>query len=157
MNRLTLDLWVGFFVAVGLASLLFLALKVGNLSGSSMGDTYRLEAKFDNIGGLKVRGAVKSAGVVVGRVTDIRFDPENYVAVVGIQIDSRYKFPRDTFADIMTSGLLGEQYIGLEVGGDPEMLKPGDTIKKTQSAVVLEKLISQFMFNKAAEDGGSKK
>ena len=157
MNRLTLDLWVGFFVAVGLASLLFLALKVGNLAGANLGETYRLEAKFDNIGGLKVRGAVKSAGVVVGRVTDIRFDPENYVAVVGMQVDSRYKFPRDTFADIMTSGLLGEQYIGLEVGGDPEMLKPGDTIKKTQSAVVLEKLISQFMFNKAADDGGSKK
>ncbi|HTY98734.1 MAG TPA: outer membrane lipid asymmetry maintenance protein MlaD [Rhodocyclaceae bacterium] len=157
MNRLTLDLWVGFFVAVGLASLLFLALKVGNLAGANLGETYRLEAKFDNIGGLKVRGAVKSAGVVVGRVTDIRFDPENYVAVVGMQVDSRYKFPRDTFADIMTSGLLGEQYIGLEVGGDPEMLKPGDAIKKTQSAVVLEKLISQFMFNKAAEDGGGKK
>jgi len=127
------------------------------LAGANLGDTYRLEAKFDNIGGLKVRGAVKSAGVVVGRVTDIRFDPENYVAVVGMQVDSRYKFPRDTFADIMTSGLLGEQYIGLEVGGDPEMLKPGDAIKKTQSAVVLEKLISQFMFNKAAEDGGGKK
>jgi phospholipid/cholesterol/gamma-HCH transport system substrate-binding protein len=157
MNRLTLDLWVGLFVAIGLVSLLFLALKVGNLSGASMGDTYRLEAKFDNIGGLKVRGAVKSAGVVVGRVSDIRFDAENYVAVVGVQVDSRYQFPRDTFATIMTSGLLGEQYIGFEVGGDPAMLKAGDTIKKTQSAVVLEKLISQFMFNKAAEDGGNGK
>ena len=157
MNRLTLDLWVGLFVAVGLASLLFLALKVGNLSAASMGDTYRLEAKFDNIGGLKVRAAVKSAGVVVGRVSDIRFDGENYVAVVGMQVDSRYQFPSDTFGTIMTSGLLGEQYIGFEVGGDTVMLKGGDTLKKTQSAVVLEKLISQFMFNKAADDGGSGK
>jgi len=156
MSRTTLDLWVGFFVAVGLGALLFLALKVGNLASSSSGETYAIQAKFDNIGGLKVRGAVKSAGVVVGRVTEIRFDPEAYQGVVTIQVDARYKFPRDTFATINTSGLLGEQYIGFEVGGDTEMLKPGDTIKKTQSAVVLEKLISQFMFNKAAEDGGKK-
>lgn len=153
MNRLTLDLWVGFFVAIGLASLLFLALKVGNLSGANMGETYRLEAKFDNIGGLKVRAPIKSAGVVVGRVAEIRFDPENYVAVVGMEVDSRYKFPRDTFATILTSGLLGEQYVGFEVGGDLEVLRSGDVIKKTQSAVVLEKLISQFMFSKAAENG----
>lgn len=156
MNRLTLDLWVGFFVAIGLASLLFLALKVGNLSGANMGETYRLEAKFDNIGGLKVRAPVKSAGVVVGRVAEIRFDPANYVAVVGMQIDGRYKFPRDTFATILTSGLLGEQYVGFDPGGDSDMLKNGDVIKKTQSAVVLEKLISQFMFNKAAENGETK-
>jgi phospholipid/cholesterol/gamma-HCH transport system substrate-binding protein len=153
MNRLTLDLWVGFFVAIGLASLVFLALKVGNLSGANMGETYRLEAKFDNIGSLKVRAPVKSAGVVIGRVSEIRFDSDNYVAVVDMQVDGRYKFPRDTFANIMTSGLLGEQYIGFEVGGDPEMLKNGDVIKKTQSAVVIEKLISQFMFNKAADTG----
>lgn len=157
MNRLTLDLWVGFFVAIGLVSLLFLALKVGNLSGSNMGETYRLEAKFDNIGGLKVRAPVKSAGVVVGRVSEIRFDPENYNAIVDMQLDGRYKFPRDTFASILTSGLLGEQYIGFDAGGDSQMLKAGDTIKKTQSAVVLEKLISQFMFNKAADDGGNGK
>ena len=158
MSRTTLDLWVGFFVAVGLGALLFLALKVGNLASSSSGETYPIYAKFDNIGGLKVRGAVKSAGVVIGRVTEIRFDPEAYLGVVTIQVDARYKFPRDTFATINTSGLLGEQYIGLEVGGDTAMLKGGDTIKKTQSAVVLEKLISQFMFNKAAEeDGGNKK
>ena len=158
MSRTTLDLWVGFFVAVGLGALLFLALKVGNLASTSSGETYPIYAKFDNIGGLKVRGAVKSAGVVVGRVTDIRFDPEAYLGVVTIQVDARYKFPRDTFATINTSGLLGEQYIGLEVGGDTAMLKGGDTIKKTQSAVVLEKLISQFMFNNAAEeDGGNKK
>ena len=156
MSRTTLDLWVGFFVAVGLGALLFLALKVGNLASSSSGETYAIHAKFDNIGGLKVRGAVKSAGVVVGRVAEIRFDPEAYLGVVTIQVDARYKFPRDTFATINTSGLLGEQYIGFEVGGDTEMLKAGDTIKKTQSAVVLEKLISQFMFNKAAEDGGKK-
>jgi phospholipid/cholesterol/gamma-HCH transport system substrate-binding protein len=157
MSRTTLDLWVGFFVAVGLGALLFLALKVGNLASSSSGETYAIHAKFDNIGGLKVRGAVKSAGVVVGRVTEIRFDPEAYLGIVTIQVDARYKFPRDTFATINTSGLLGEQYIGFEVGGDTEMLKPGDTIKKTQSAVVLEKLISQFMFNKAAEDGDKNK
>jgi phospholipid/cholesterol/gamma-HCH transport system substrate-binding protein len=156
MSRTTLDLWVGFFVAVGLGALLFLALKVGNLASSSSGETYPIHAKFDNIGGLKVRGAVKSAGVVVGRVSEIRFDPEAYQGVVTIQLDARYKFPRDTFATINTSGLLGEQYIGFEVGGDTAMLKAGDTIKKTQSAVVLEKLISQFMFNKAAEDGGKK-
>ena len=154
MNRLTLDLWVGLFVAFGLASLLFLALKAGNLSAANGGETYRLEAKFDNIGGLKIRAPVKSAGVVVGRVSEIRFDSDNYVAVVTLQVDGRYKFPRDTFATILTSGLLGEQYVGFEVGGDPEMLKGGDVIKKTQSAVVIEKLISQFMFNKAAEPGG---
>ncbi len=157
MSRTTLDLWVGFFVAVGLGALLFLALKVGNMASSSSGDTYAIQAKFDNIGGLKVRGAVKSAGVVVGRVAEIRFDPEAYQAVVTINVDERYKFPRDTFATINTSGLLGEQYIGFEVGGDTAMLKAGDTIKKTQSAVVLEKLISQFMFNKAAEDNGGRK
>jgi phospholipid/cholesterol/gamma-HCH transport system substrate-binding protein len=157
MNRLTLDLWVGFFVAIGFASLVFLALKVGNLSGASAGETYRLEAKFDNIGSLKVRAPVKSAGVVIGRVSEIRFDSDNYVAVVDMQVDGRYKFPRDTFANIMTSGLLGEQYIGFEVGGDPEMLKNGDVIKKTQSAVVIEKLISQFMFNKAADTGDQQK
>jgi phospholipid/cholesterol/gamma-HCH transport system substrate-binding protein len=156
MNRLTLDLWVGFFVAIGLGALLFLALKVGNLSGANLGETYRLEARFDNIGGLKVRAPVKSAGVVVGRVSGIRFDIGDYVAVVDMQVDGRYKFPRDTFATILTSGLLGEQYVGFEVGGDEAMLKDGDVIKKTQSAVVLEKLIGQFMFNKAAENGEKK-
>ena len=153
MNRATLDLWVGSFVAMGLVALGFLALKVGNLSGSTGGETYLVQAKFDNIGGLKVRAAVKSAGVVVGRVSEIRFDPENYVAVVSMQVDTRYQFPKDTFATINTSGLLGEQYVGFDVGGDTQMLKSGDLIKKTQSAVVLEKLISQFMFNKAAEPG----
>ncbi|MDO8314347.1 MAG: outer membrane lipid asymmetry maintenance protein MlaD [Rugosibacter sp.] len=158
MTRTTIDLWVGFFVALGLAALLFLALKVGNLATSGSGETYVIEAKFDNIGGLKVRAPVKSAGVVVGRISEIRFDPEAYQAVVKMQLDTRYRFPRDTFATINTSGLLGEQYIGFEPGGDTDMLKSGDVIKKTQSAVVLEKLISQFMFSKAAEDGtGSSK
>jgi phospholipid/cholesterol/gamma-HCH transport system substrate-binding protein len=155
MSRSTIDLWVGFFVALGIGALLFLALKVANMEASSMGETYTLQARFDNIGGLKVRAPVKSAGVVVGRVTDIHFDPGSYQAVVAMGIDTRYKFPKDTFATINTSGLLGEQYIGFDVGGDADMLKSGDTIKKTQSAVVLEKLISQFMFNKAAEDGNS--
>lgn len=156
MNRAAIDLWVGIFVALGLGALLFLALKVGNLAATDVGETYALQARFDNIGGLKVRAPVKSAGVVVGRVGEIRFDAENYMALVSMQIDKRYQFPRDTFATINTSGLLGEQYVGFEVGGDPEMLKAGDELKKTQSAMVLEKLISQFMFNKAAEDEGKK-
>ena len=152
MNRATLDLWVGFFVAAGIVAIGFLSFKVGTVDTASAGASYSLQARFDNIGGLKARAPIKSAGVVVGRVTDIRFDPKDYVAVVSMAVDNRYQFPRDTFATINTSGLLGEQYIGFEVGGDPEMLKPGDTIRKTQSAVVLEKLISQFMFSKAAED-----
>lgn len=151
MNRKTIDLWVGTFVAIGLASLFFLALKVGNLATNNLDNTYRVIAKFDNVGGLKVRGPVKSAGVVVGRVSDIGFDKERYLAVVTMEIDGRYQFPKDTFANILTSGLLGEQYIGLDVGGDEAMLKDGDTILKTQSAVVLEKLIGQFFFSKAAE------
>jgi phospholipid/cholesterol/gamma-HCH transport system substrate-binding protein len=151
MNRTVLDLWVGFFVAIGIAALMFLALKVGNLSSARLSDTYVLEARFDNIGGLKVRGPVKSAGVVVGRIVDIRFDSASYEAVVRMDIDGRYRFPKDTFAAIYTSGLLGEQFIGFDVGGDEKMLGAGDTIRKTQSAVVLEKLISQFLFSKAAE------
>ena len=153
MNRTVLDLWVGVFVAVGVAAVLFLALKVGNLASANIGETYRLQANFDNIGGLKPRAPVKSSGVVVGRVTEITFDPKLYVAVVRMDVDKRYSFPRDTIFTILTSGLLGEQYVGLEVGGDEEVLKPGDTVSrnKTQGAVVLEKLISQFMFNKAAE------
>ena len=151
MNRKLLDLWVGFFVVLGFAALLFLALRVGNVSSANFSETYRLTAKFDNIGGLKVRGPVKSAGVVVGRVSAIQLDPAAYEAVVSLTIDSRYKFPKDTFATILTAGLLGEQYVGLDAGGDETMLKDGDAFAKTQSAVVLEKLISQFMFNKASE------
>jgi phospholipid/cholesterol/gamma-HCH transport system substrate-binding protein len=156
MNRTVLDLWVGFFVALGIAAVMFLALKVGNLSTAHLSETYVLQAKFDNIGGLKVRGPVKSAGVVVGRITDIQFDSATYEAVVTMSIDGRYRFPKDTFAAIFTAGLLGEQYIGFDAGGDEKMLKAGDTIGKTQSAVVLEKLISQFLFSKAA-DGQDKK
>lgn len=156
MNRTILDLWVGIFVAIGIAALLFLSLKVGNLSSAHLSETYVLEAKFDNIGGLKVRGPVKSAGVVVGRITDIKFDGATYEAVVSMTIDGRYRFPRDTFAAIYTAGLLGEQYVGFDVGGDDKMLQPGETISKTQSAVVLEKMISQFLFSKAA-DGQDKK
>jgi phospholipid/cholesterol/gamma-HCH transport system substrate-binding protein len=156
VNRTVLDLWVGFFVALGIAAVLFLALKVGNLSAAHLSQTYTLEAHFDNIGGLKVRGPVRSAGVLVGRISDIRFDPESYDAVVTMQIDGRYRFPRDTFASIFTAGLLGEQYIGFDAGGDEKMLQAGDVIRKTQSAVVLEKLISQFLFSKAAEGEDSK-
>ena len=151
MNRSTIDLWVGVFVVAGVAGLLFLALKVGNLATFSTNDTYQVHAKFANIGGLKVRGPVKSAGVVVGRVADIRFDNETYEAMVALTIDAGYQFPRDTTAKILTSGILGEQYIGLEAGGDGVMLKNGDRVRLTQSAVVLENLISQFLFNKAAE------
>lgn len=156
MNRTVLDLWVGFFVAIGLAALLFLSLKVGNLSSSNLSESYVLKAKFDNIGGLKVRGPVKSAGVVVGRIVEIQFDSATYEAVVSMTIDGRYHFPKDTFASINTAGLLGEQYVGFDAGGDEKMLSAGDTIAKTQSAVILEKLISQFLFSKAA-DGQDKK
>jgi phospholipid/cholesterol/gamma-HCH transport system substrate-binding protein len=151
MNRSMIDLWVGIFVAVGFAALLFLALKVGNLATFSTNQTYQVDAKFANIGGLKVRGPVKSAGVVVGRVANIRFDSESYEAIVSMTVDVNYQFPRDTTAKILTSGILGEQYVGLEAGGDGVMLKNGDRVRLTQSAVVLENLISQFLFNKAAE------
>lgn len=151
MNRTVLDLWVGFFVVLGFAAVLFLAMKVGNLSSAHLSDTYVLQAKFDNIGGLKVRGPVKSAGVLIGRISDIHFDPESYEAVVTMNIDGRYRFPKDSFASIYTAGLLGEQYIGFDVGGDEKMLQPGDSIIKTQSAVVLEQMISQFLFSKAAD------
>ncbi|MGE0875438.1 MAG: outer membrane lipid asymmetry maintenance protein MlaD [Burkholderiales bacterium] len=156
MNRTAIDLWVGIFVAAGFAALLFLALKVGNLASFSTSDAYQVQAKFANIGGLKVRAPVKSAGVVVGRVAEIRFDTESYEAVVMLNVDARYQFPRDTSAKILTSGLLGEQYIGLEAGGDSAMLKSGDRLRLTQSAVVLENLISQFLFSKAAEGNDGK-
>ncbi len=151
MNRSTIDLWVGVFVVMGFVALIFLALRVGNLASFSTGQTYKVEAKFGNIGGLKVRAPVKSAGVVVGRVVDVRFDNESYEAVVLMDIEQAYQFPRDTTAKILTSGILGEQYVGLEAGGDAKMLASGDRLRLTQSAVVLENLISQFLFNKAAE------
>ena len=137
MNRSMIDLWVGVFVAAGFAALLFLALKVGNLATFSTAEQYQVQAKFANIGGLKVRAPVKSAGVVVGRVADIRFDNESYEALVSMTVDYSYQFPRDTTAKILTSGILGEQYVGLEAGGDGMMLKSGDRVRLTQSAVVL--------------------
>ena len=133
MSLKLLDLWVGFFVVIGFAALLFLALRVGNLSSANFAETYQLTAKFDNIGGLKVRGPVKSAGVVVGRVSEIHFDPQSYEAVATVTIDSRYRFPKDTFVSILTAGLLGEQYIGLDAGGDEKMLKPGDVVVNLSS------------------------
>ena len=151
MQRKSLDLWVGLFVLLGAAALFFLAMKAGNMSSLSFEKTYQVTTKFDNIGGLKPRAPVKSAGVVVGRVGDIRFDDKSYQAVVTLELENSYKFPKDTSAKILTSGLLGEQYIGLEAGGDTNNLVAGDRIKMTQSAVVLESLISQFLFSKAAE------
>jgi phospholipid/cholesterol/gamma-HCH transport system substrate-binding protein len=151
MERTTIDLWVGIFVALGVAALLGLAMKVGNLTSSNIGETYTVSANFENIGGLKPRAPVKSAGVVVGRVADISFDPKTYEAVVRLNVDKRYQFPKDTFANIYTAGLLGEQYIGLEAGGDEVNLANGDKITQTQDAVVLEKMISQFLYNKASE------
>ena len=157
MRPKTLDLWVGVFVAIGLGALLFLALKVGNLASFSASETYQVKANFDNIGGLKKRAPVKSAGVVVGRVENIAFDTETYEAAVSFSIDKHYEFPKDTSAKILTSGLLGEQYVGLTAGGDTAKLMNGDTLKITQSAVVLENLISQFLFSKAAEGGKDSK
>lgn len=151
MQRKSLDLWVGIFVLLGAAALVFLALKAGNMSSLSFAPTYTVVTRFDNIGGLKPRAPVKSAGVVVGRVADIRFDDKTYQALVTLSLESTYKFPKDSSAKILTSGLLGEQYIGLEPGGDTNNLAAGDRIKMTQSAVVLENLISQFLYSKAAE------
>jgi len=156
MTRKELDLWVGIFAAIGIGAMLFLSLKVANLATFTNSDSYQIKAKFDNIGGLKVRAPVKSAGVVVGRVGEITFDNQTFEAVVTMNIGAKYEFPKDTSAKILTSGLLGEQYIGLTPGGDSVNLKSGDTIKLTQSAVVLENLIGQFLYNKAAE-GDAKK
>lgn len=148
MERTTLDLWVGLFVVAGIGALIFLAMKVGNIGALDTSRTYAVMAKFDNVGGLKVRAPVKSAGVVVGRVGKISFNPQDYEAVVELDINSDYKFPTDTSASIMTSGLLGEQYVALEAGADEKMLAQGDTLKITQGAVVLENLIGQFLYGK---------
>ena len=155
MQRTMWDLWVGVFVVLGIAALLGLSMKVGNLTSSNIGSTYAVKAYYENIGGLKVRAPIKSAGVVVGRVGDITFDNKKYEAVVTLNIDTNYQFPKDTIAAIFTSGLLGEQYVGLEAGGQDEVLKNGDKIESTQSAVVLEKLISQFLYSKASENNNS--
>ena len=153
MQRTTMDLWVGLFVVTGIVALMILSLKVGNLNVYNPSQSYTITGTFENIGGLKVRAPVKSAGVVVGRVTAIRLNEKTYQAEVTLALDRRYQFPKDSSAKIMTSGLLGEQYIGLEPGGDAEMIKPGERFTLTQSAVVLENLIGQFLYGKAAEGG----
>lgn len=157
MQRKSLDVWVGLFVLLGALALVFLALKVGNLASMSFAQTYPVVTTFDNIGGLKPRAPVKSAGVVVGRVGTIGFDDKSFRALVTLQLESRYKFPKDSSAKILTSGLLGEQYIGLEAGGDTVNLRAGDRIQMTQSAIVLENLIGQFLFSKASEGKGEAK
>ncbi len=152
MKRSGVDLLVGLFVLLGFAALAFLALRAGNMSSAlGLGPTYTATARFDNIGGLKPRAAVRSAGVVVGRVESIRFDDQSYQAEVLLALDQRFRFPKDSSVKILTSGLLGEQYIGLTPGGDEQMLAEGDRIVLTQSAVVLENLIGQFLYGRAAE------
>ena len=151
MPRSKNDVWVGLFVMVGLVAILFLALKSANLLSLSFQSDYRVTAKFDNIGGLKPKAAVKSAGVVVGRVESITFDDKAFQARVTLALESRYAFPKDSSLKILTSGLLGEQYLGIEAGADEKMLAEGDRIVATQSAVVLENLISQFLYSKSAD------
>ena len=151
MERSKNDVWVGLFVLVGAAAILFLALQSANLLSLTFQSTYQVTARFDNIGGLKRQAAVKSAGVVVGRVESITFDDKSFQARAVLALESRYQFPKDSSLKILTSGLLGEQYIGIEAGADAKLLAAGDTISTTQSAVVLENLISQFLFNKTAE------
>jgi phospholipid/cholesterol/gamma-HCH transport system substrate-binding protein len=149
MERTTLDLWVGAFVVAGVLALTFLAFKVGNMSTYNASESYSLKASFNNIGGLKTTASVRSAGVLIGRVTEIRLNPQRYEAEVTLSIDKRYQFPKDTLISILTSGLLGEQYIGLKPGADDEMLKNGDSIKQSRSAFVLEDLIGQVVASKA--------
>ena len=155
MKKSKNDVWVGLFVVLGAVALLFLALKSANLLQLNFENSYRVVARFDNIGGLKPRAAVKSAGVVVGRVASITFDDKTFQANVALDLEVRYAFPKDSSLKILTSGLLGEQYIGIEPGGDLKNMAAGDVVTQTQSAVVLENLISQFLFSKAAE--GEKK
>jgi phospholipid/cholesterol/gamma-HCH transport system substrate-binding protein len=155
MQGRTLNLAVGAFVLLGLMALLFMALQVSNLSSVSSGSTYPVHAYFDNIGGLKPKAAVRSAGVVVGRVREIKFDDKQYQAKVIMDLETSYQFPKDTSAKILTSGLLGDNYVGLEPGGDTEVLKASDRIRMTQSAVVLENLISQFLYNRPGDSGNA--
>ena len=151
MHRKTIDVWVGLFVLLGLAALLFLAFQAGNLKSMSFGQTYSVSGRFDNIGGLKPQAPVKSAGVVVGRVGEIAFDDKSFQASVRLDLDTDYKFPKDSSLKILTAGLLGEQYIGIEACGDTNNLAEGDRIIRTQSATVLEDLINQFIYSKAAD------
>lgn len=156
MQRSRNDIWVGLFVLIGAAAFLFLALQAANLLNLSFQSTYRVEARFDNIGGLKPKAAVKSSGVVVGRVESITFDDKTFQARVALSMESRYKFPKDSSLKILTSGLLGDQYIGIEAGAEDKLLAAGDVIASTQSAIVLENLIGQFLYSKS-EEGASKK
>jgi len=151
MQRSKNDVWVGLFVLIGLTAVFFLALKSANLLQYSWTKDYTVTAKFDNIGGLKKGAAVKSAGVVVGRVESIQFDDESYQAKVSLALQNKYAFPKDSSLKILTSGLLGEQYVGILAGADEKNLVAGDNIGSTQSAVVLENLISQFLYSKAAD------
>lgn len=151
MQRSKNDIWVGLFVLIGAVAILFLALQSANLLSLSFQKTYQVSAKFDNVGGVKPKAAVRSAGVVVGRVDSISFDDKSFQAVVTLALENRYVFPKDSSLKILTSGLLGEQYLGIEAGADENNLGPGDSISSTQSAVVLENLISQFLFSKAAD------
>mgnify|MGYP001589785834 FL=1 len=154
------DLWVGLFVLLGAAALVFLALQSANLLQLNFRSGYTISARFDNIGGLKPKAAVRSAGVVVGRVESIGFDDKTFQASVELEMDRRYLFPKDSSLKILTSGLLGDQYIGIEAGADEHNLANGDTVTATQSAVVLENLIGQFLYSKAegsAAGAGGKK
>ena len=153
MSKRGIETLVGLFVLLGILAVTFIALKAANLASFGARDGYVLQARFDNIGGLKVRAPVRSAGVVVGRVTSIRLDPKTFQGLVMMEVERDLQFPRDTSAKILTNGLLGDQYIGLEAGGDDKNLSAGDTVTQTQSAVVLENLISQFLFNKASDAG----
>ena len=151
MQRSKNDVWVGLFVLLGAAAILFLALKSANLLSMNFQTTYNVTARFDNVGGLKRQAAVKSAGVVVGRVDSVTFDDKTFQATVTLALENRFQFPKDSSLKILTSGLLGEQYVGILAGADEKNLVAGDTIGSTQSAVVLENLISQFLYSKAAD------
>ena len=155
MSKKGIETGVGLFVLLGLAALLFVALKAANLTSFGQADTYTVTARFDNIGGLKARAPVRAAGVVIGRITGIKLDAKTFQGVVTMEIERGYQFPKDSSAKILTAGLLGAQYVGIEAGGEVDNLAPGATIKQTQSAVVLENLIGQFLFNKAADAGGA--
>lgn len=155
MGKKSIETLVGMFVLLGMLGLVFLAMKAANLGSVGGGDTYLVQARFDNIGGLKVRAPVRTAGVTVGRVTKIVLDPKSFQGVVSMEVERSYQFPKDSAAKILTAGLLGDQYIGLEPGGDDKNLAPGDTLPQTQSAVVLENLIGQFLSSKADAPAGS--
>ena len=157
MQRKSLDIWVGLFVVFGVAALMFLALKAGNMGSLSFGKAYSVTAQFDNIGSLRPQAPVKAAGVVVGRVASVKFDDKTFRAVVTLDMEEVYKFPKDSSLKILTAGLLGEQYVGIEAGGDTQNLAAGDKITTTQSAAVLEDLINQFIYNKAADGKDDKK